>query len=274
MQESFWNPRDDMPFAKRYRMGRLTSQRNHAESLYHWHEVFEIYHVFKGEFTLNCDGNEIRLMKGDTYFVNWCIPHQDIKYIKDTMAYSYRIDGALLGSVANELKLRHLENVLFKNDNDFVALFTTLLEINEKNDIYSELEINRLLIKMVLNVLEKNKDNNNVKKEDSKKFIIFKQIFVYIKNHLDENISLDKLSSELGLHKNYLCRVFKEQTGYSIVSYFNITRAHQAINMINSNIPLSEISDSLGFCDYNYFSRAFKKAMGHSPSHYLKNKEK
>ena len=273
MQESFWNPNDDKPYIKRYRMGPLTSNRNYAGGLYHWHEVFEIYHVLEGEFTLRCDGNEHRMKKGDTYFVNWCIPHQDKNYSDDAKVYSCRIDDKLLGSAKNDFKKKNLGKVFFENDLDFIKMFSQLCNLSEKDEGISELKVNIIFLKMFEKILTENENIKTYKKEDNKNFVIFKEIFIYLKNHLSENISLDDLSNEIGLHKNYLCRVFKDVTGHSIIAYFNTIRSHKAITMMRNNIPLNDISDSLGFCDYNYFSRSFKKSMGHPPSYYIKNKE-
>ncbi|MFI3207017.1 MAG: AraC family transcriptional regulator, partial [Clostridia bacterium] len=244
MQESFWGSNDDTPFSKRYRMS-LIIHKKHNNILYHWHEVFEIYHVLDGELTLRCDGNEYRLKKGDTYFVNWCIPHQDKNHSDNAIVINCRIDDKLLGSVEKDLKKMNLQKVFFENDLEFINLFSELHGLYKKNDSSSEIKKNILFLKMFLKIINENTHNDIPKKEDNKNFVIFKEIFVYLKNHINENISLDKLSNEIGMHKNYLCKVFKEVTGHSIVTYFNIIRAHKAISMMKSNISLSEISDSL-----------------------------
>ena len=270
MQQSYWDFKDDEPFSKRYRMGLMTSERNFAGGVYHWHEVFEFYHVFEGEFTLRFNGEDIRLKKYDTIFVNWCIPHDDKEYTADASVFSCRVDGHLLGSVSEMFKKYSMPNILFRNDEELHQIITEIVRLDMVQDIQSELSINTQLIKIFDRVLKENKDCFVESDIANRNLVIFREIFIYIKNNLNENISLDKMSEEIGLNKSYMCRVFKEITGYSIVSYFNIARCHKAIVLMSTVKSLSEISDMLGFCDYNYFSRCFKKTIGCSPTKFMK----
>ena len=64
-------------------------------------------------------------------------------------------------------------------------------------------------------------------------------------------------------------RDFKKEMGKSIINYLIDVRISEARNLISgSALPLSAISEKVGFEDYNYFSRIFKKRVGYTPRQY------
>lgn len=85
-----------------------------------------------------------------------------------------------------------------------------------------------------------------------------------------EKITLEQVSRNTFFSAAYCRRVFKKDTGKSIVKYFNELKIKEAkALMIQGGMTLVEISEKLGFDDYNYFSRLFKKECGYSPMQYL-----
>ncbi len=90
----------------------------------------------------------------------------------------------------------------------------------------------------------------------------------YMRNHVGEKISLDKLSRHVGLEKSYFCRLFKEITGDSPMRYFMEQKIELAKEMISSGQRNLFIAEATGFADEFHFSRTFKKITGMSPRQY------
>lgn len=87
-----------------------------------------------------------------------------------------------------------------------------------------------------------------------------------------EKITLDELSKLTYFSAAYCENVFRKDTGVSIIKYFNHLKTEEAkALMIEGGLSLSKIADKLGYDDYNYFSRLFKKECGYSPKEYLSN---
>lgn len=96
---------------------------------------------------------------------------------------------------------------------------------------------------------------------------IEKEIANYILENFLVEISLDQLAQDLRYSKNYLCKVFKEATGYTIIEYRNMLRIRKAYDMVRyTSQTLSDISSSCGFSSIHYFSRVFHRYAGISPS--------
>jgi YesN/AraC family two-component response regulator len=95
------------------------------------------------------------------------------------------------------------------------------------------------------------------------------KIVRYIDQNLHANISLESLSGNVHLHPQYLCRLFKQQTGCTITQYMTDQRLKKAKSMLeHAQESIAEISNQCGFSDANYFARVFKKREGISPTQY------
>ncbi len=89
----------------------------------------------------------------------------------------------------------------------------------------------------------------------------------YIYEHLNTKISMDILSEYVNLSPNYLSRLFKQQTGYTVSQYIQRKKIETAQNMlIYSDYTPVEISEFLAFPNQSYFTSIFHKLTGMTPS--------
>ena len=93
----------------------------------------------------------------------------------------------------------------------------------------------------------------------------------YILQNLDKKLTVSEIAAQVFLSKEYCETLFKCETGKTIVSFINTEKINVAKNMLLSDgYKLCTIAEKLGFEDYNYFSRVFKKYTGYSPAFYRK----
>ena len=100
---------------------------------------------------------------------------------------------------------------------------------------------------------------------------VCREIKLYVKDHLNENFTLNDLCRHVNFSPSYVGRKFKEQTGESVMRYVNRQKIAAAKSLLdNPSVQISAVADRLGYYDANYFSAFFKKQTGLSPSEYRK----
>lgn len=93
----------------------------------------------------------------------------------------------------------------------------------------------------------------------------------YIYDHLQEKIYLADIALAVGLQKNYLCTLFKKETGASIFSYVRKLRIEAAANMLKfAEYKPAEICQYFMFSSHSNFIKVFKKETGFTPEQYRK----
>jgi len=107
--------------------------------------------------------------------------------------------------------------------------------------------------------MEENKKNQRVI-EDTKEFIY---------NNIGNDITRDDVSAHVFLNPDYLSRIFKKDTGYSISEYILKTRISVACDLLlKTQLSISKIAASCGYTHMAHFSKMFKKEVGLTPVEY------
>lgn len=97
------------------------------------------------------------------------------------------------------------------------------------------------------------------------------EIAQYIERHYAEPLSLGAISRHFSISTYYLCRIFKETSGFSINEYLNAIRLREAQKLLrNTNLPVIRVSEMAGFGSISNFGRVFKNYYGVSPLQYRK----
>lgn len=95
----------------------------------------------------------------------------------------------------------------------------------------------------------------------------------YINAHYMEDISLSLLVNKVNYNPSYLSRLYKKQTGNSIVTYINERRIDKAKHMlIETALKVTDISTKCGFYSTKHFNLVFKKTTGLSANTYRQRK--
>lgn len=98
------------------------------------------------------------------------------------------------------------------------------------------------------------------------------EIVEYLKENLQNKHSLDELAFKYNISKQWLIWRFKKETNTTPMHFLNTLRLQKAKELIlNQQISFGQIATICGFENQYYFSNAFKKAFGVSPSQWRKN---
>ncbi len=93
----------------------------------------------------------------------------------------------------------------------------------------------------------------------------------YIFQNYASNISLKEIAAHIGITEQYLCKIFKQQTGKTLTKFLTEYRIEQAKEFLKKgSVNLKYLYNRVGFNDYNYFFVVFKKHVGCTPSEFQK----
>ena len=134
------------------------------------------------------------------------------------------------------------------------------------------------LIEIVDNIMDKIENKNielGVKNHSEEKTLdrnltneekIVDKVSKYIDDNMDKMLKLEELASICNLSPGYFSRVFKKETGKTVITYINEKKVERAKKLLKeSKDPIINISLDLGFDDCGYFIRVFKKITGLTP---------
>ena len=108
---------------------------------------------------------------------------------------------------------------------------------------------------------------SDVKKESPLVTIHF--VKRYVKEHLNQDLSLSQISVVTGYNPTYLSRLFKEQTGETLNRYISRKRMEYIARLMRDpRISMQQIMDAAGFSTRSYFNQFVKKETGLTPKQY------
>ncbi len=143
----------------------------------------------------------------------------------------------------------------FKSRTDYLP---TVMGMDDLSDMKT------WFLNKIIEVTQKVENNRSEKSES-----LIEKAESFINRNYMKDLSLDDISRYCNISSYYFSKLFKQETGENYVEYLSRVRIENAKKMLSdSEASIKEISYSVGFSDPNYFSRAFKKYEGVSPTEY------
>ena len=95
----------------------------------------------------------------------------------------------------------------------------------------------------------------------------------YLDIHYREKLSLERISSDLGIGRTRLCALAKTISGGSTLSRMITNRRMEEAKYLlrKSDIPVSAVAEAVGVSDYNYFTKVFRASTGMTPSEFRRS---
>ncbi|CAG7638213.1 helix-turn-helix domain-containing protein [Paenibacillus allorhizosphaerae] len=90
--------------------------------------------------------------------------------------------------------------------------------------------------------------------------------------YVDQELCLEAVADRMDISKGYLSQFFKEQTGVNFSDYLESLRMTQAkVLLADTDLPVYEIAERVGYSSSNTFCRAFKRINGISTTAYRRS---
>jgi AraC-like DNA-binding protein len=237
--------------------------------------VIGFYHlciVLKGSFTYTINGKEVSVCEGDALL----LPSGTIreraaqKEFNEHIVFNFKLKKEsefpthILFKNAVDSYIRNLlDSHPCKYYNDLSHNYNFYIKKSLIIDNSRELTKTKAILHNHLNaILITLFDSLNPQSQNKYVNIILK----YINDNITSPLSLTDVCQAVHLSKEYVARVFKKEMGITVTDYIIRQKLDLAKNMLSSDeMSLRNISEKLGYQDYNYFSRLFKRHYGISP---------
>lgn len=216
----------------------------------HFHELTIL---LKGTLTYTVDGETVPLSDGDAVYLPAgslrarCEPEEPVDYV----SFNFISDGEVILP-------RRMQNVLCS---EILLLIAACDKIGSRIYPDSSEETVHLFACLLL-VLEARARAERISP-------LTKQIMEYIHANLHRQITLADIGELTHYSPIYCTKVFKKEIGRSIMDYLLERRIDEAKKLLpDDTLSVVQVAEAVGFSDYNYFSRLFRKRSGCSPTVY------
>lgn len=241
----------------------------------HSHDFCEVVYVADGVGTITVDGISRTVRQGDIIIYNANLVHEEESSSEKPMAlYFMGLGGLRLTELpSNHLLPPGLDYVYptGKYAELFTACFDRMIpEFEKKEQFYAEITQNlalTMIMYMFRLINENNRDSDQLLQSNTN----IRQAIAYIHEHLSEELMLEDIAKQCHISKFYLSHQFTQTQGISLSKYILKSRITKSMQLLReTNLPVKEVSEAVGFHDVAYFCRAFKRETNLTPLQYRK----
>lgn len=253
----------------------------------HSHDFFEMMYVYNGKITHHIGQQIITLQKGDCLLLAPGVHHSidscdagDIAFnfilyptfltpdFLNLLSSNSLMSDFLLNAGAEGSKQKFLHFPCFGDRNVIETAEKILCEFFDP-DVSSANMSKCLLAVLFHELLRVWKSNGSLvrpRSEIKKRDIV--QIIQYIENNI-ATATLGEAAIRFGYEKNYLSKMIKKTLGQTFLDVKHKVCVDYAKALISeTNIPITEIADRVGFSNMGHFYKLFKDHVGVTPAEY------
>ncbi|ASZ07864.1 AraC family transcriptional regulator [Enterococcus thailandicus] len=249
----------------------IIQKAEETQILRHWHKEIEITYVAKGKVdSYFIEGKNYTVNEGEAVFVNPFEIH-GIRNIKET-SYPDSVLTIIFPTPwiekyfpdiakfrINQSKISQ-ESVTKKQYAMFISELDSLFELVKKpvdriNNVMITASLLKLLGMYVKEFAIEQAENSSHLLDEK----IYK-ILDYIHKNSDQRLKISMIADEFYLSEGYLSRYFNSKVGVSIISYLELIRSYQAIQLIReTDRTIEEIALETGFASTKSLNKTLKK---------------
>jgi AraC-like DNA-binding protein len=267
-------------FGSSFSFSRYDENVNCKSDLWHYHPEIELIFVNGGSGKRQIGSHLSYYSDGDLVLIGSNLPHcgftNEQTGNKNETVIQMRPD--FLGNEFLEIpELKNIQYLLNKAKGGIVFGSNTKELIADKIEaMESQSHLDRLL--STISILDTLEINNEYTILNADGFSIELQVqdndrinvvFNYVKDHFQEPIQLDVVSSVVSMTTPSFCRYFKKITNKTFTSFVNEYRLVHALKLLSENTKsITEICFECGFNNFSHFNKLFKVFTGKSASSY------
>lgn len=238
----------------------------------HWHEYIEFIYLLKGHMTAVVQADTYELNEGDLLIINSGDLHMTRVSRPHTPYILIQLSDKRLREFFPELELLHFTTCIKAEEvlrtpqlHNLIIALKDIFE--ERSDGYQLLFTARL--HEFLYTLYKYHSCWAVSRTDSttgRNLGRIIGIIEWTKENFRQPLTLDSAAGQLGISREYFCRIFKKYTGQTYLEYLCAIRTMNLYDELKtSDLSITLLMEQNGLTNYKTFIRTFKELYGTTP---------
>ncbi len=267
-------------FGSSFSICKYVENTNNNVNNWHYHPEIELVYINGGSGKRQVGSHVSYYNDGDLLLIGSNLPHcgftnEETGNKKETVI---QMKPDFLGNDFFEIsEMKNIKNLLNQAKSGISFTGKTKKIIGEKIEALEEqTQLERLFNMLsILNELELSNDSKilnaegfsmEMQMQDSDRINI---VYNYVKDHFQENISLEEVSALIFMTVPSFCRYFKKLTHKTFTKFVNDYRlVHASKLLAEKPISITEICYECGFNNFSHFNKSFKEFTGKSASQY------
>lgn len=231
-------------------------------------DACELLHVISGQMDLVIGERRYHVGPGDTAIVPRGVRHRDdfdTAEGLDILFCSFTWPGAeaFFTRVSNET----LQTMSNDRRTQLVAMFEQVRAEPPGTTPAGRALLRTRLLAILLFILHQADEPNTQSTSASRRLML--RAKQYIHANYAECVALADIAAALGVSPYHLSHVFSHESDFSLFGYLMQVRMTEAKELLRTGrCNVAEVSRAVGYQDPNYFSKAFRKHVGMSPTAY------
>jgi AraC-like DNA-binding protein len=255
---------------------------SYSMDTFHFHNVFEIYFACTGGLKYFVENRIYPVEKNDLFVFNHFDLHRigiapGIRYERSIIIFNPDYISSLSTDSTDLLEcflnrkpnFSHRLHLTNEQADAYSALFQKAQQLFHTDEYGADIRKKIALAEILLfiNLLYREIPNPAPSQIDAG-YSKVKPILGYINENIHCKLSLDDLANRFYINKYYLCKVFKETTGFTVNEYITYRRMIRAAELLRKSLSVSQAAEMTGFQNDSHFITTFKKYVGITPKQY------
>lgn len=242
----------------------------------HWHEELEILFPLNGDADVFLEGEKIHLPQQNLMVIDAGKVHSTTAREGVYIFVCIHISKRLMQKYLPDIELYQIRCVPADREGEKKEHYQELCHILEDlTRLYVDgpvtflMESEGIILQILSRLIRYFSTNQAPDAVSGGKLSMerLREVISYVEEHFREPVSLQDVTSLLGIGKEYFCRFFKKNMGMSFLQYVNEVRVtHIYQDLIHTDTPISELMEQTGFTSQKLFNRTFREIYGCTPS--------
>ncbi len=235
-------------------------------------QQFILHLIVSGKGTFVTESGTFRLSAGDIFLIR---PFSEIEYYADSLEpweyFWVNFTGTDAASILSLTDFSENSPVISGCGNEIINTMKAIAS-NEGKASSDSIELTGLLYILLSQLVRISSKKSKLSRKELEHLHCIKAAEEYIAANYPLPISVEDIAAAAGVSRTTLFRLFRTELNTTPADFLIDFRINQAKKLLSStDISVTAVARSAGYEDNLYFSRAFRRITGMSPTEFRKS---